>query len=643
MKSASIKIRFVILALLLIVAAIAATAITIYLLLGYYYGFDITNILLQLILVAVVVSIIAAVVLVLATSKTIKPLQNLAESAKQIAKGNINVNPIQGAKGEIKEVCDAFGEVLSSLHLLDKNFANIEINIKKGITHYQCKGEGLHGFFKKTLDTANNIAFDFSHALDLIAEPIILIDHEKKITHVNKGARKITGTENATWDELVGMPINKYLNGDIAGHPATVKAYTTKKAEVEYEIALELAPSKIYHFEYNCFPYEHLGVSFGSLLLLTNITHIKHLEAKRERQKKYQHERVENFTDVLVGALEGGDLAMRFPESACDEETRDIASEQNEIENVVEKSIHGIKIYVDEITNVLRQIADNNFDVKIYKDFVGDFNPIKQSIGMIVQSVSSLIDEIQTATSQVESGAELIAQSTTELMTSFERQNFAMGEAKKAVIALTEKTQKNAQDLQEAGGLAALVQEAADEGSKYMSDMSVAMDEIKQSSNEIAKVVSVIDSIAFQTNLLALNASVEAARAGVHGAGFSVVADEVRTLAARSAAAAKNTSEMIKESLSRVDEGVEKSIQTTEALRKIVELTDGTSAVMSNIASASIEQAAEISRIQNTMSEIYSATADNNNAVQSNASVSEELSSQSIMLNSLVSRFKISK
>jgi len=228
-------------------------------------------------------------------------------------------------------------------------------------------------------------------------------------------------------------------------------------------------------------------------------------------------------------------------------------------------------------------------------------------------------------------------------MTSFEEQASAMSEVREAVDILTDKTQKNAADAKSANELSEQVQVVANIGSQYMRDMSEVMEEIKLSSAEIAEVASIIETIALQTNLLAINASVEAARAGEHGRGFSVVADEVRNLAGRSAKAARETAEMISKSLSRVDEGVAKSIETTEALQKIVKVTVNVTDVISNIADASNEQAEEIIKIQNNMEAIHRNASDNTSAVQSNASISEELSSQANMLMSLVDRFKISR
>jgi len=220
------------------------------------------------------------------------------------------------------------------------------------------------------------------------------------------------------------------------------------------------------------------------------------------------------------------------------------------------------------------------------------------------------ITQLVKAQKLSEEMAEQISRTTREQMASFENQAATMHEVRGAVGSLTEKTRKNAEDAQSANILSGRVQEAANTGTQHMQDMSTVMEEIKRSSAEIAKIAVIIQSIASQTNLLALNASIEAARAGEHGKGFSVVADEVRNLAGQSAKAARDASEMIVKSIKRVDEGVEKSGQTAEALRNIVEMTADVAIVIANINNASKEQASEISKIQNIMEDIYRSTPD---------------------------------
>ena len=175
---------------------------------------------------------------------------------------------------------------------------------------------------------------------------------------------------------------------------------------------------------------------------------------------------------------------------------------------------------------------------------------------------------------------------------------------KTALSRLHEKTEKKVQETQNANALSSEVQAASQTGDKHMLDMSAAMEEINKSSEKILGIVKIIENIAFQTNILALNAAVEAARAGQHGKGFSVVAEEVRNLAAKSAVAAKETADLLNESISRVNAGVTITAQTAEALRHIGEITNDVALLITNISNASLEQLEDIKKINVDMESI---------------------------------------
>ncbi|MPM14644.1 hypothetical protein SDC9_61008 [bioreactor metagenome] len=190
--------------------------------------------------------------------------------------------------------------------------------------------------------------------------------------------------------------------------------------------------------------------------------------------------------------------------------------------------------------------------------------------------------------------------------------------------------------------MAGNIQKDADAGNAQMAEMLRAMNEINASSENISKIIKVIENIAFQTNILALNAAVEAARAGQYGKGFAVVAEEVRSLAAQSAKAAKETTELIENSISKVAAGTIIANETASALSKIVVGVSQAGELVDAIASASHEQAAALEQINQGITEISQVVQNNAASAEESAAASEELSAQADSLKNYVSVFKLS-
>ena len=239
----------------------------------------------------------------------------------------------------------------------------------------------------------------------------------------------------------------------------------------------------------------------------------------------------------------------------------------------------------------------------------------------MVGSLTECSTQIASASEQVSSSSQSLAEGSSEQATSLEETSASMEE-------MSSVTKQNAVNAEEAAKLVDMCSTAAVNGNSTVEEMNIAMEEINKGSKKIAEITKVIDGIAFQTNLLALNAAVEAARAGEHGKGFAVVAEEVRNLAQRSAAAAKDTTVLIDECVANADNGAKLAGKCGEALQDIVKNVKKATDLTKEINNASVEQSEGISQVNNAIQQMDQITQGNAASAEETASASEEMSAQ---------------
>ncbi len=282
--------------------------------------------------------------------------------------------------------------------------------------------------------------------------------------------------------------------------------------------------------------------------------------------------------------------------------------------------------------------GDLSVDVKLSsdKDTLGKaFSEMSNNLRGAFDQVKQAVIQITAGSSQVSAASQILAQGAVQHAASLE-------EISSSITELETQTQASYENAVLANQLANETSKSAENGRKEMSNMLEAMDAITESSVSIGKIIKVIDEIAFQTNLLALNAAVEAARAGKYGKGFAVVADEVRNLASRSAAAAREVTELIGNSEKKVENGNQIAQQTAESFNHIVDASMKLTDLIGEIAAASKEQSLGIGQINLGIEQVTQVTQDNSSNAEETASVTEELNDQAERLRQTLTRFKLS-
>ena len=296
---------------------------------------------------------------------------------------------------------------------------------------------------------------------------------------------------------------------------------------------------------------------------------------------------------------------------------------------------------LQSLSTLLRAIADGDLTQRMEGRFEGVFAQMRDDANATVDNLTGIVGRIAQATSHITTAASEIATGNQDLSVRTEQQAANLEETAASMEELTSTVRQNAEHARQANQLAVGAAGVASEGGQVVGEVVTTMSAIEQSSRKIADIISVIDGIAFQTNILALNAAVEAARAGEQGRGFAVVASEVRTLAQRSATAAKEIKGLIDESVEKVANGSalvnRAGATTTELVGSVQRVTD----IMAEISAASQEQTAGIEQVSQTVVQMDEGTQQNAALVEEATAAARSLEGQAQQLAQAVAAFRL--
>lgn len=304
-------------------------------------------------------------------------------------------------------------------------------------------------------------------------------------------------------------------------------------------------------------------------------------------------------------------------------------------------TIQSLNLYISDINRVLSQLSAGNLDIQTEASFAGDFVSLQESLDTIVCSLNETMTQMNSAADLVADHSDGSSQGAKDLADRTTDQASVLEELTAGIASISEQVKLTADNAVQANERSIEAEKNVKICNGQMQSMIQAMADIKSGSSKISDIIKNIEDIAEQTNLLSLNAAIEAARAGEAGRGFSVVAEEVRSLAEESAKAAQNTAKLIMKSIETVENGTSIVNETASSLTQVVNNTSEITSIISQIADAAREQAAAIDQINTGFEQMSDAVATNSMSAQESASSSEELAEQAQNLKGLIGRFSL--